>query len=252
MSHPHAIILIAGILGGLVNAAAGGGMFIIFPILLFLGMPAVAANATSTIAVFPGTLATAYSYRKSLPASKPTALAFGMSLIGGTIGALLLLWISNAVFDHIAPYLMGMATLLFTASPWITRAIRHRTNHHPQWIKYPMIGILLIICIYGGFFGAGMGMMTLATLTLMGQTDIHQMNALRTIIGLGANLVALALFSQAGLVQWDYAFYLAIGALTGGIVGSMLFRRLSHTLMNRLVAIMAWGLTLATFLSRNP
>ncbi len=251
MSHGHLIVLLAGIIGGLVNAAAGGGMFIIFPLLLFLGVPAISANATTTIAIFPGTLATAFSYRKALPSPKLTIGAFAMSIVGGTIGALLLLWISNRVFDHLAPYLMLMATILFTASPWITKWVRQSNpKAHPSWIRYPLLGLLLVVCVYGGFFGAGMGIMTLATLTLMGQTNIHQMNALRTIIGLGANVVALALFSRAGLVQWDFAVFLAIGALMGGISGSLLFRTLSHSRMNRIVVSMAWILTITIFLMR--
>lgn len=249
----YLLVFLAGIVGGLINAAAGGGMFVLFPMLIFCGVSSVSASATTSMAVLPGTMAAAWTYRQALSHSKPAAVWVAVfSALGGIIGGYLLLWIDNHSFARLAPFLMLFATIMFTISPWIQN-LSMVSGRHPRRVAGLKIAVLLFLFanfIYGGFFGAGMGIMMLAGLTLYGMTDIHTMNALRTIASVSANSIAGILFIHAGVVDMKFLVPLASGTILGGLFGSRHFRSVRNDLMRRSITILAWLLTALTFAMR--
>jgi len=202
----------------------GGGSFVAFPVLIFLGLSPIEANATATLAIFPGTFATLFTYRNELLLHKEK-LPFYISLstIGGAVGALILLNISNVTFSSIVPYLLLVATLLFTFRARLIRLINKFTKksggargggaYHAF-----MVFLFIAISIYGGFFGAGMGILMLALLSLMGMHNIHEMNALRACTGLFANIIAIILFGMSGIIMWKDAAIMALGCIAGGFL----------------------------------
>jgi uncharacterized membrane protein YfcA len=233
------------------NSAAGGGTFVAFPALIFLGIPPIQANATATIATWPGTVSTLIAYREELKDqyAKIPKLAI-LSTIGGTIGSIALLFISNTLFSDLVPYLLLVATLFFTARPTIKRWIQENKTiqaNSPVYVRALQI-LFVIICIYGGFFGAGMGIMLLAIFGLMGMQNMHQMNALRSLIGACANTISVIVFIVAGLVHWPQAIIMSAGAILGGYTSATYFRRLSPEWMRKAVIIIAWTMTIYFFL----
>jgi uncharacterized membrane protein YfcA len=247
-------LFLAGLLGGVMNSAAGGGIFVAFPVLLFLGVPSIQANATATIAIFPGTVATMLGYRQELLAqtNRLPRVAI-LSFIGGTIGSVLLLRMSNASFSGCVPYLLLLATIMFTASPAILKWIRHHpiTGHRDIVFQTMLWTIFVLICVYGGFFGAGMGIMVLGLFGVMGMTKMHQMNSLRSFTGFCSNVVAILLFTVAGIVQWRYALIMGSGAILGGYTSGIYFRRMSSGWMRNVILLVAWGLTIYFFFMSN-
>ena len=250
MTAYHAFILVSsGLVSGAMNSLAGGGSFVAFPVLVFLGLLPIEANATATFAVFPGTVSTLFIYRKELLKHKEK-LPFYISLstIGGAFGALLLINISNESFATIVPYLLLMATLLFTARPVINKITRQRVvGSGSVAYRALMILLLIAICIYGGFFGAGMGILMLALLSLMGMQNIHEMNSLRACVGLFANIIAIVFFGISGLIQWQYAAIMAIGCILGGYFGAHYALKLKPSISQMIVIIIGWSMTVYFF-----
>jgi uncharacterized membrane protein YfcA len=242
------VVLLAGaaILAGAINAVAGGGSFVSFPALVLAGIPPISANATNTTALWPGNAASVGAYRRELVSQRSSMLAFGIvSLLGGLIGALLLLRASDQLFARMIPYLMLLATLVFTASPAIQRAARSSgTDARPGPLRRAgIMALYFIVAIYGGFFGAGLGILTLAVLALLGETDIHEMNALKTLQATLINGVALVTFIFAGVIAWPQAFVMAIGAIIGGYGGAALARQVPALWVRRLVILISVTLT---------
>jgi uncharacterized membrane protein YfcA len=211
----------------------------VFPSLLFAGIPAVSANATTTCALWPASLASAGAYRKDLPRDRRVIVALAAaSLAGGALGGLLLLRTSERTFNVVLPWLMLVAALVFTAGP---RIARYRAS-----ARVPLVAgalVQLVIATYGGYFGGGMGFLMLATYTLMGMTDIHAMNGLKTIAASMINGVANVLFLVANKVVLLAALPVALGSITGGWAGAALARRVDAKHVRRFVLLVAWALT---------
>lgn len=243
------LIIIVGFVAGIMNALGGGGTFVTFPFLLYLGIPAVVANATSTVATWPGTLAVLTAYRKELVAHRDKLLLFGViSTIGGGIGALLLVELPNTVFAKAVPYLLLFATILFTCRVHLVRWINDNPGFVSTKTTNPILKLFLeilmfFISIYCGFFGAGSGILILSALSMSGMEDIHKMNALRAHIGLWANTVALGVFAYAGIVYWKETALMATGIICGGYCGASYFRTIPSKIGQWIIAALAWGIT---------
>lgn len=214
-SHPILLFAAATVAGGL-NAVAGGGSFLTFPSLIFSGVPPIPANATNTVALWPGSVASVFGFRRQYAGIERKLLAefVLVSFLGGLTGAELLLHTPQHTFSRMIPWLMLAATLIFTFGRRIIRAIRGEEGHH---MSRPWALLLqFIVTTYGGFFGAGMGILMLAILTVMGYEHIHQMNALTSIFATAVNGIALVTFIVAGIVYWPQALLMLVGSVIGG------------------------------------
>src|SRR5947199_1089948 len=249
------VLFVAGILGGTLNSVAGGGSFITFPTLLFTGVPPINANATSTVALWPGSVASTSAYRKELAKQERVRLLVlsGTSLIGGVLGAILLLRTSQTTFVQLVPYLLLMATVLFAFSAPITNRLRRRNIETKEtgtsWSGLVGIAFLqLIIAVYGGYFGGGIGILMLATLGLMGMENIHEMNALKTLLTTFINGVAVIIFIIRGIVVWPQAIVMVIGAIIGGYTGAYFARKIDPRLIRGFVILVGVSMTIYFFL----
>ena len=250
------VLFIAAILGGTLNSVAGGGSFITFPTLLFTGVLPINANATSTVALWPGSVASTGAYREELAKQERSRLLVlgGTSLIGGVLGAILLLRTSQTTFVRLVPYLLLMATLLFAFSGPITNRLRRRnieTKKEARSSWFGLIGIALlqlVIAVYGGYFGGGIGILMLATLGLMGMENIHEMNALKTLLTSFINGVAAITFVIAGAVVWVPAIVMVAGAIIGGYGGAYFARQIEPRWVRAFVILVGIGLTIYFFL----
>jgi uncharacterized membrane protein YfcA len=248
------ILFFAAVLGGALNSVAGGGSFITFPTLIFTGVPAIQANATSTVALWPGSLASVGAYRKEIAKQNRLLMLVlvGISLIGGILGAVLLLRTPQATFVRLIPYLLLLATLLFAFSPLITARLRKRDSTteetHISWVRLAGISLLqLVIATYGGYFGGGIGIMILASLGIMGMENIHEMNGLKTVLQSCINGVAVITFIIAGAVFWPQAIVMILGAVVGGFSGASLARRLDQRLIRGFVILVGTIMTIYFF-----
>ena len=254
-------VVIAAAIGGAINSIAGGGTLVTFPALVGLGVPAITANATSTVALWPGAIGSMYGYRHELAGARAWAIRFAIpSLLGGLVGALLLLRTSSERFDQIVPWLVLGATLLFVIQRPLMAAIRRRmsaTSQRPDELPVhedpatspPTATLLLFqfaIGVYGGYFGAGIGILMLAALGFMGFTNIHRMNGLKNWGGLCMNATAAATFIFLGLVNWPVAVAMAVGATAGGYAGSRMAQRVPQNSVRMLVVLI--GFTAATWM----
>ena len=283
------VLFVAAILGGTLNSVAGGGSFITFPTLLFSGVLPINANATSTVALWPGSVASTSAYREELAKQERARLVVlgGTSLVGGVLGAILLLRTSQTTFVRLVPYLLLMATVLFAFSGPITNWLRRRniqqsaeplnqewrqngpveqeietttgsTFSHTavetnktgiSWFGLAGIAFLqLIIAIYGGYFGGGIGILMLATLGFMGIENIHEMNALKTLLTSFINGVAVITFIIAGAVVWLPAILMVAGAIIGGYGGAYFARQIEPRWVRYFVILVGVGLTIYFFL----
>lgn len=223
----------AAFAGGAINSVAGGGSFLTFPSLVFAGVPAVVANASSTVALFPASLASAISYREDIRALEVKRLKswWIVSLIGGAIGAVLLLVTSDTTFRQIAPWLLLFATLLFAFGSRVSVALGGRLHASNAL----MLGLLFPVSIYGGYFGGGMGIIILAALRLYGLTDIHGMNGVKTVLGGSLNAIAAVIFVVAHQVYWRPTLLMLVAAVVGGYVGPIIARRMAPAVIRAIV-----------------
>ena len=251
-------LFIAAILGGALNSVAGGGSFITLPTLIFTGVPSKIANATSTVALWPGSVASVSAYRKELVKQNRTLLlVLGVtSLVGGLLGALLLLGTSQNTFVQLLPYLLLLATVLFAVSGPITTRLRARAaarstkqTNQVSWRTLTIIALLqLVIATYGGYFGGGIGILMLATLGLMGMENIHEMNAVKTVLQTVINGVAVIAFIIAGAVVWLQAIVMIAGAIVGGFTAAFFARRLDPRIVRGFVILVGVSMTIYFFL----
>jgi uncharacterized membrane protein YfcA len=243
--HSAGVLLAAGIVGGALNSVAGGGGFICFPALLLSGVPPIPANATNAVALWPGTLASTGAYRREFgrgPAGVLGPLLL-MSLLGGALGALLLLKTPEHAFTRMIPWLLLAATLLFTFAGKLTR--RHPGARHSSW---GMWLLQFLIAIYIGYFGAGAGILMLALLAVMGMTHIHTMNAFKTLLATCANGVAVLTFIVAGAVYWPQALLMTTGAVVGGYGGAHYAQKVDPRHVRYLVIAVGFFMTAYFFL----
>jgi hypothetical protein len=218
------LLFAAATAAGIMNSVAGGGSFIAFPALIFTGVPPIPANATNTVALWPGSVASVASYWKRLPRSaRVMAPLIAISLIGGVLGAVLLLHTPETTFMHLVPYLFGVATLLFAFGKRMTRGVGGviKRSGPPSWpIIVSLTAVQLFIAIYGGFFGGGIGILMLAMLEMIHLDDIHAMNGLKALLGTSINGAAVVTFILAKQIEWPQAVLMIVGAVAGGYGGA--------------------------------
>jgi len=221
------LLFVAGILGGIVNAIAGGGSFITFPALLFVGIPPVAANATNTYASFAGYLSGAFAFRSELNQirSQLPKLLF-ISLVGGMAGAWLLLQTDESLFQKAIPWLLLLATVLFIFGGSINQYLKRYKDTHHQSSVWILSLLLLLVCIYGGFFNAGLGIIILSYLVLQGYQDIHLMNGLKLLISSAVSITAIVLFTVSDVIVWTEGSILLLGTLIGGYIAAHTSRKI--------------------------
>jgi hypothetical protein len=247
-----ATLFLAAAAAGAINSVAGGGSFISFPALILAGVPPITANATNATALWPGSVASVGAYRRELAVQRRGVLLFSaISLIGGLLGALILLRTQERTFEQLIPYLLLLATLVFAFSPQISRLTRRASaqKRESPWRRGAVLAIYLAVAIYGGFFGAGLGILTLAVLGLLGLENIHEMNALKTLQASLVNGIAVFTFVVAGIVDWPIALAMTAGAIIGGYGGAAIARKVSPRLVRWIVIAISVSLTLYFFVT---
>ena len=240
------IVLISTV-SGMMNAIAGGGTLLTFPALVGLGIPPINANATSTVALWPGALGSMWGYRGELRGARPWAIGFAVpSLLGGATGAWLLLRTPPDRFAALVPWLVLGATALFMVQRplvrWLTdhRGLGVSLSDAELTATRPPVTILFYqfaVAVYGGYFGAGVGILMLAALGFMGLSNIHRMNGLKNWGGVCMNAVAAGMFVLSGLVNWPVALAMAVGAAAGGYLGSRTAQRVPQDLVRGAVVV---------------
>jgi hypothetical protein len=238
-----AVILGAGGLAGALNAVAGGGTFLTFPALVWLGVPVIAANATATFAALPGYAGSALALREEM---RGLALArlVAITAAGGLIGAGLLIVTPPGVFRALVPWLLLTATGLFALGPRLVAALRAR-GRGPAGPA--MQGaLLLLVAIYGGYFNGGLGIVLLAAFALMGHSDLHAMNGMKNLASAVLSAISVAAFASAGLIAWGPGLAMAAAATVGGYAGAQASRRIRNTgLLRALIVAVGLAMTAA-------
>ena len=246
----HAILIaVASLFAGALNAIAGGGSFLSFPALLLTGMPPIPANATNTIAMWTGAVASGGAYRRQLNIPKRVmAPLVASSVVGGLIGAVLLLRTPAHTFMRMLPWLMLGATLLFTFGKKLSRTKTSSVGHDATTRAIVLATLFeLLVAIYGGYFGAGMGFVILAMLALVGMTEIHSMNALKTVLSSTTNGLAVITFIVARAIYWPQALVMIAGAILGGYFGAHYAQRLPQPWVRGAVILVGAGMTVYFF-----
>ncbi len=237
-------LICAAAAAGVINAVAGGGTILTFPTLLAIGTLPVVANATSTVALVFGTGGSVYGYRRHLSSIRKWLWYFvPVSLLGGLIGSWLLTITGDETFSRLVPFLILFATLLFLAQGLVARLTG---QSRPRRI-WPAVLFQFLVAIYGGFFGAGIGILMLATLGFIGLSDIHEMNALKNILGSLINIVAAILFMCRGMVDWPKVGIMAVGAIAGYYLGSHYSQKIPQRWVRRMVLGIGFGISAITF-----
>ncbi|MCX6906841.1 MAG: sulfite exporter TauE/SafE family protein [Verrucomicrobia bacterium] len=237
---------------GAVNAIAGGGTLLTFPTLLLIGTPATVANATSTLALVVGTAGSLFGYRRQIAAVRPWLRRFvPVSLLGGLLGGILLTCTEEKVFAKMVPFLLLFATILFLAQGPFRRfaglsdkGTAASPHHRVVWAA---VLFQFFVALYGGYFGAGIGILMLASLGFLGLGDIHEMNALKTILGSLINLVAAAWFIWAGLIEWPKAVVMTGGALVGYYLGAHFSQRIPQHRVRQIITAIGFAISAVMF-----
>jgi uncharacterized membrane protein YfcA len=220
------LLFLAGLVGGALNSLAGGGSFIVFPALLFSGVPPVLANASNTYAALPGYVSGALGYWSSVAGYRDRLVIYGIvAALFGYVGAELLLVVSDEQFSLVVPWLMAFAVALFVFGNRINAALRARSGERRGLRVLGMVLILSLlaaVCVYGGFFNAGLGILLLAFLAMAGMTDIHAMNGLKLYISSIVALVAVARFALNGTIDWYHGSIALVGVTIGGYAAARL------------------------------
>ena len=244
------LLALGGFGAGAMNAIAGGGTFISFPALLAIGLPPVTANASNSVALWPASLASAWAYRRELARYRQhlprlTLAAF----VGGALGGGLLLVTSNALFARLVPWLLLTATLLFALAPRINRWLEARRRAGPrQALGWGGTLFQLLVSIYGGFFGAGMGIVMIAAIAMQGIEDLNEINALKNWLSAVIYSVAALTFTLGGAVSWPHTLVVLLAAAVGGYLAGYVARRLPAIWLRRFILLMGTALTLYYFL----
>jgi uncharacterized membrane protein YfcA len=246
----HSLLLFfAALIAGLLNAVAGGGSFISFPALLFTGMAPIAANATNTAALFPGTVASTVAYRNAFTpdARRLLPLLLITGIIGGFLGARILLDTPQSTFLHLIPWLLLAATLLFLAGPRISAWVRRRAVAGKASSPLTIAGFFLelLISIYIGYFGAGVGILVLSLLAVLGMEDIHAMNGVKVLLVSVVNGVAMITFIIAKTIFWPQALLMIVASLIGGYAGAHYAQKMNQTHVRWIVV--AVGLSMSAY-----
>lgn len=240
-----AVVSLAAFLAGALNSVAGGGTFFSFPALLAAGVPPVTANASNSVALWPASLSGAWAYRTELARYKRYLIPMGIvSFIGGVGGGLLLLSTKDATFAKLIPWLLLFATVLFAFSGKLGALLRGAQKVKPGNTPGALAG-QAVVSVYGGFFGAGMGIMMLASLAMSGHDDVHEINAIKNLLSAVIYSVTVATFVIAGAVSWPHTLIMLATATIGGYAGASVARRIPAVWLRRF--IIATGLILTAF-----
>lgn len=244
----------SAVIAGAINSVAGGGTLVSFPTLVWTGVPPVIANATNTLAMTPGAVSSSIGYRREL-ASVPRKylVLLAPSLIGSLVGGNLLKITPPGVFAQLVPYLILFATILFTLQGQVRRWLNVGDSSQEEATTGWLIGACCYqfgVAVYGGYFGAGIGILMLAALGMLGMHDIHQMNGLKNIFGALTNGAAAVYFVFVGLINWPAAILMSVGAIVGGYGGAGIARRLGQKTIRRLVIAIGFGMAISLFFKR--
>ena len=241
------VLTAAAFLGGALNALAGGGSLVTFPALLFAGLNPIDANASSVVALFPATFSTVWAYRRSIAkVSEIDVRSFlVVSLIGGLLGALLLLWTPTAIFAWLVPWLVLFATVVFAAGNLAPLSVMQRLALGPR----SALLVHFLISIYGGYFGGGIGFLMLAALTMFGMRDINAMNGLKLVLVGVMTATAIVAFVIADVVRWAEALPMVVGSVAGGYAAAHGAQRIDQRLVKGLIIVLGVGLTVLFFWS---
>jgi uncharacterized membrane protein YfcA len=241
----YGLLCSSALLAGVINSLAGGGTLFTFSALLTVISP-VQANATSTVALVPGSLAGAWGYRREMGASRRwLRLLIWPSFVGGAVGTLLVTRLDESYFRASVPWLVLAAALLFLLQPSISRwsGIGHVHKPPHAGTQAAVLVFQFFVAVYGGYFGAGIGILMLSSLALMGLGDIHRMNALKTALAFCINIVAVLVFIAEVKVVWHYALSMAVAAVLGGYLGARVARRLDRNVVRWIVILIGFGLS---------
>lgn len=254
MPDPVAILLLvaAGFMGGLINAIAGGATFFTFPAMMAAGLSPVAANASNTVSLAPASFTAFLAMRRYIPDMRAVLPPFiTLGLLGGAFGAWLVLWLGDARFRAAVPWLLLIATVMFAAGPHLVRvanAAKNRGGNSTLALRAFAYLMQAFVGIYGGFFGAGMGMITLASLSLFGFADLRAMNALKNLFVSLCNGVAIIVFVAANAVSWPHALIMMAGAVAGGYAGGRIGNRLPQKIGRAIIITVGTILTTVYFI----
>jgi uncharacterized protein len=242
------IVFFAGLIAGAMNAAAGGGSFVSVPALIFVGIPSVSANMSSTIALYPGSLTSGWAYRKNFqPILNVSVKAmFLATLAGGLWGAILLLLTPNSAFDKIIPWLLLVGSLAFAFGPWIGKRLHRHWRSNTAFVLVAQF----VLGVYGGYFGGAVGIMMMAVWSVLGLTDIRAMNAVKVVLVAAANTIAVLCFAFAGSVAWRETLIMLVAAALGGYAGAHATLQLSGPQIRIAISIINFLITAAFFYVR--
>jgi len=243
-----ALIALAAVVGGAVNALAGGGTLITFPILTAVGIPAVAANITNTVALCPGYLGATIAQMKDLRGQGQRLwFLLPVSVLGGIVGGILLLKTGEQVFRTLVPFLILFATLLIavqdTLRIWLARRSDKRESKSNTWTMF----LVIPTAIYGGYFGAGVSVMVLAVLGLVLDDSLTRLNALKQAIAFSINIAAAIFFLFSAQIVWPAVVVMAVGALIGGAIGGRLAGRIRAVVLRRVIVVIGIVVSLIYF-----
>jgi hypothetical protein len=240
----------AAMVAGAMNAVAGGGTLVTFPTLILLGTGSEIANATSTLALVFGTFGSMFGYREHLgPIREWLARFWLVSAVGGLLGAVLLTRTSDSTFSKMVPFLILFATVLFMAQDAFRRMGLKKAREREAGARtiWGAVAFQFAVAVYGGYFGAGIGILMLATLGFMGMKDIHQMNALKTVLGSLINAVATVWFIKAGLIDWTKMWIMTAGALAGYYLSAHYAQRIPQHRVRQLISGIGIGISAVMF-----
>lgn len=239
------LIALAGVAAGTINTVVGSGTLITFPTLLAFGVPPVTANVSNTVGLVPGSMSGVFGYRRELAGQRPRVLRLGSaSLLGGILGALLLLWLPSAAFDAIVPVLILLGVVLVVVGPRVQRAVATRAEarggipDHGVWWVWPAVAAT---GVYGGYFGAAQGVLLMAVLGIGVADSMQRHTATKNVLALIVNAVAALVFIAVADVDWEVAGLIALGSVVGGQLGATVGRRLPPPLLRTVIAVV--GLT---------
>jgi uncharacterized protein len=249
MPQEYLILCLAAVLGGAVNSIAGGGTLLTFPVLFAAlgssGSAAVIANATSTVALVPGSMAALFGYRREIQHERYwAAMLLLPSLVGGFIGSMFVVLLPGEWFKAAVPWLILGAALLFALQPQIARLMGIGKSQAVPSIRLVAGAVVfqLVVAVYGGYFGAGAGILMLSALAMIGLSDIHRMNAVKTLLNSVINGTSVLVFVATDKVHWPYALAMAVSASVGGYVGAHTARRINRTVVRGIVVAIGFGL----------
>lgn len=241
--HAWVIIAAAAFVAGAINSIAGGGTLISFPALLWIGRNPIMANATNAVALWPGSLAAAYGFRREFAGAKRwLAILTLPSILGAATGAYILMHTSTRTFSRLVPFLILGATLLLALQEVITRRVRVGSTAF-------VIVFQFFVGLYGGYFGAGMGILMLAALGLIGLTDLHQMNGVKNLLAVFINGIAAIYFAYSHAILWPDAIVMALASIAGGIAGARMAQRLGRKFVRGAVVAIGIVMTVALLIS---